>query len=90
VAAEAVLRVVSIILRNDAVMQRTAIPPARRWHLRKNTTRFLRNGGGTPLVAASFCVTNFFATFFLERKTFAVRCNALHYGISIRYDGNQA
>ena len=49
---------------------RTAIPPACRQHLLKNTTRF-------QLVAASSCFTDFFRDVSVERKTLAVRCVTL-------------
>jgi len=50
---------------------RTAIPPARRRHLRKNTTRY-------ELLAASSCVTDFFPRRLDQTKS---ACDALCYRI---------
>jgi len=66
----------SIVRRNAT--HRTAIPPARPPALSdlqkvEHDSNCLRNAGGTPLAAASSCATDIFATFFVERKTLAVR-----------------
>jgi len=62
--------VVSVITFRNAP-QRTAIPPS------LADSNCLRYTGGKPMAAASSGVTDFFATFFVERKTPAVRCVAL-------------
>jgi len=50
----------------------------------------LRNAGGTPMAAASSCVTDFFRDVFVERKTFAFT-----FRVAVRYpcvhnNGNHA
>jgi len=64
-------------------MQRTAIPPARRWHLRTC-------GDAKKYIPQAPALRTFFATFFSELKTLAVRCGALRCGILSRNDGNHA
>jgi len=43
----------------------------------------VRHAGGTPLAAASSCVTDLFRGVFLELKTLAVRCVELPYAIDL-------